>query len=54
MYQNFESVFNLKQKPSMKLILTRNSFDNGLIIVTRQDSIPWLWKTAPASRISYA
>lgn len=34
--------------------LTRNSFDIGLIIVTRQDSIPWLWITAPALRISYA
>lgn len=35
-------------------IFTRNSFEWGLIIVTTQDSIPWLWITAPALRISYA
>lgn len=43
------------EKENRKLYrLTRNSFDIGLIIVTRQDSMPWLWITAPASRFSYA
>lgn len=32
--------------------ITRNSFEKELIIVTRKDSMPWLWITAPALRIS--
>lgn len=39
---------------AMKWKLTLNSFADGLIIVAKHDSIPWLWITAPALRIWYA
>lgn len=42
-----------KKKSRNRIIITRNSLEEGLSIVTIQDSIPWLWITAPAFRIKY-